>query len=425
MYFDLKLIFVLVFILVVDFYSFKGIKSTILKRITKAWIRKFIIYLFWLISLIFILISIYIFIKKPIVRSVVAYKQIYFLVGMLVLFYIPKLFFIIFHFIEDLVYFIQLLNFLRITKKNIRISETVPRRNRLTLISEIGIILALIPFFTIVYGISAGRYYFQVNTIEPEFVNLPQQFNDLKIVQISDFHIGSFYGNSKQVEEIVELINEQNADLVFFTGDMVNNTASEMDSFITILSGIRSMSGKYAILGNHDYGDYNNWNSWEEKEANRIELRHKLKLSGFDLLLNENRIIEKDDAKIAVIGIENWGLPPFKQYGRLNDAIKGTENIHFKILLSHDPSEWDEEVKGKKDIDLTLSGHTHGMQFGFRINNIKWSPVEWKYPRWAGLYQVGSQYLYVNVGLGNIGFPGRIGIRPEITVIELHNKSEN
>jgi predicted MPP superfamily phosphohydrolase len=423
MYFDFKLIFVLVFILAVDFYTFKGIKTTLFKRIHVGGIKKFIIYFFWSVTLIFIAISIFIFIRKPGIRNVVAYKHIYFLVGLVVLFYIPKLFFIVFHFIEDIVHYIQLIHYLRLAKRSIRLGETLPQHNRITLISEIGIVLALIPFLSIIYGISAGRYNYQVNNIELEYDNLPSKFDNLKIVQISDFHIGSFYGNKNQVAEIVDLVNEQNADFIFFTGDMVNNTAAEMDSFMTLLSGIKSKSGKYAILGNHDYGDYNYWKSGDEKEANFFDLKHKEKLLGFDLLLNENRIIGTGDERIAVIGVENWGLPPFKQYGRLKEAIKGTENIRFKILLSHDPSEWDEEVVGKTNIDLTLSGHTHGMQLGFRISGLKWSPAEWKYPRWAGLYHINTQYLYVNVGLGYIGFPGRIGIRPEITVIELHCKN--
>lgn len=352
----------------------------------------------------------------------VAYKHIYFFTGLLVLLYVPKLIFIIFHFIEDVIHYFRMLHFLKKASKAISLGETLPPQARMTLISEIGIVLAIIPFASIVYGISEGKFNFKVKSVELFFPNLPSNFDGMKIVQISDFHIGSFYGDKKQIEAIVDLVNEQDPDILVFTGDMVNYTANEMDSFMSILSGFNAKLGKYAILGNHDYGDYQTWQSDDMKENDHRQLMKNEQLLGFKLLLNENVKIRIDNNEIALIGVENWGLPPYSQYGNLDKAMKGVENIGFKLLLSHDPTFWDAKVIKKTDIDLTLSGHTHGMQFGFRIPGLKWSPAKYKYPRWSGLYQVGKQYLYVNVGLGFFGFPGRIGMPPEITVIKLRKR---
>ena len=241
-------------------------------------------------------------------------------------------------------------------------------------------------------------------------------------MHISDWHIGSYYGKPERIQEAVNRINSLNPDLLVFTGDLVNNVSSEVDEFLPILKNLKAKYGVYSILGNHDYGDYVRWENEEERETNLERLKNIEKEAGFRLLTNESEEIIIDDEKIALIGIENWGLPPFPQHGDLLKAMQHTDSIPFKILLSHDPSHWDAEVKNKTDIDLTLSGHTHGMQFGFILKNLKWSPVKLKYPRWAGLYNHSKQKLYVNVGIGFIGFPGRVGIRPEIAVINLKKK---
>ncbi|MCB0397969.1 MAG: metallophosphoesterase, partial [Flavobacteriales bacterium] len=211
-------------------------------------------------------------------------------------------------------------------------------------------------------------------------------------------------------------------DYLFFTGDLVNNFGRETDGWFDVLRQLEAKNGMMSILGNHDYGDYSQWDKPEHKEENFLEVQEANREIGFDLLMNEHRILERNGQRIAVIGVENWGKPPFHQYGDLTKAAEGLDDdIPFRILLSHDPSHWDMQVLGKISIDLTLSGHTHGAQFGVEAGSFKWSPVQYKYPRWAGLYKEGNQYLYVNRGFGFLGFPGRVGMPPEITVIELRN----
>ncbi len=223
----------------------------------------------------------------------------------------------------------------------------------------------------------------------------------------------------------MDLINAQKADIILFTGDMVNNVAEELEEFIPQLQQLRAKFGVYSILGNHDYGEYVHWDSEETHQDNMERLFQFQQKAGFKLLRNDSFTIEKEGERIGIAGVENWGLPPFPQYGDLQKSRREIADASFKILMSHDPSHWDAEVHGKSDFDLTLSGHTHGMQFGINIPGIKWSPVKWKYPRWSGLYQEGDQYLYVNVGIGYIAFPGRVGFYPEISVFELSNAHEN
>ncbi|MGP8216705.1 MAG: metallophosphoesterase [Bacteroidia bacterium] len=285
-----------------------------------------------------------------------------------------------------------------------------------------GTAISVILFLFIVRGILVGRFDFKVLKETIAFDALPDAFDKLRVVQISDLHIGSFYRHRDQVAKAVDMVNRLNPDIIVFTGDMVNNIADELKGFESILQKLQATLGKFAILGNHDYGDYVKWDSEEEKSRNLDTLVALERNAGFDLLLNENRLISKNGQTIAMVGIENWGKPPFAQYGQLPVAIQGTENIPFRILLSHDPSHWDEEVAEKTNIQLTLSGHTHGMQFGIRIGDWQWSPVQWRYERWHGLYTHKKQRLYVNRGLGHIGFPGRVGMLPEITLLELRSK---
>lgn len=332
--------------------------------------------------------------------------------GVLMADVLPKLLFSLFVFISVIVQGIYIvLNQLFIHSQKQRLD--------LESILIIGGILGIILLSVIIRGILIGRFDFRVIEETLHFKNLPKAFDGLRIVQISDMHIGSFYNHHDEIEEAIELINSLQADLILFTGDMVNNTAEETKGWKEILLQLRATMGKYSILGNHDYGDYVHWPSDEAKKQNLKDLVAFEKAAGFDILLNENRILQKDGEAIAIIGVENWGTPPFAQYGYLPDAVKGTENMPFRILLSHDPSHWDEEVAEKTNIDLTLSGHTHGMQFGINIGKWKWSPVQWRYERWHGLYRHNEQCLYVNRGLGHIGFPGRVGMLPEITLIEL------
>ncbi len=291
--------------------------------------------------------------------------------------------------------------------------------SRSVFLSWIGIAAGSGLFGSLVYGLS-NKYNYQVKKLSLHFPNLPAAFKGLKVIQISDVHSGSF-NDKGAVQKGIDKILELKPDLILFTGDLVNNKSDEMVEYIEIFSQLKAPLGVYSILGNHDYGDYVEWISKQEKEANLERLKQTHSQLGWRLLLNENAIITKADAQLALLGIENWSAKArFPKYGRLQEAYNGTEAIPFKILLSHDPSHWEAEVLTKyKDIDLMLSGHTHGMQFGVEIPWIKWSPVQYVYKQWAGLYQNGNQKLYVNRGFGFIGYPGRVGILPEITLIEL------
>ncbi len=271
------------------------------------------------------------------------------------------------------------------------------------------------------YGIT-NRYNYTVRRIKLSFKDLPDAFKGMKLVQISDIHSGSF-DNHEAVKKGIDLIMKERADIIFFTGDLVNNKATEIEPYMDIFSTLRAPLGVYSVLGNHDYGDYVQWESREAKTRNLDNLKRHHKEMGWRLLMNEHVILEKGNDKIALIGIENWGARAgFPKYGSMPQAYAGLheKNIPFKILLSHDPSHWDAQVRTEyKDVNLTLSGHTHGMQFGIEIPGLKWSPVKYVYKNWAGHYEEENQHLYVNRGFGFLGYPGRLGILPEITVIEL------
>ena len=293
-----------------------------------------------------------------------------------------------------------------------------PQRRKF--VSQIALGLAAIPFASIIYGIYRGKYNFKVLNYTLHFEDLPDAFEGYKLTQISDVHSGSF-DNIEKVEYAIDLINEQQSDVILFTGDMVNNKATEMEPYIEIFKKLNAKDGLYSVLGNHDYGDYINWDSEEDKKQNLKDLKVLQKEIGFDLLLNENRFIEKDGQRIALVGVENWGKGGFKKAGDLKKAASLVDKDDFKILMSHDPSHWDAEVVNDAyHYHLTLSGHTHGMQFGIEIPGwFKWSPVKWRYKHWAGIYKELGQYINVNRGFGYLAFPGRVGIWPEITVIEL------
>lgn len=291
----------------------------------------------------------------------------------------------------------------------------LPERRKF--ISQMALAAAAIPFASIAYGITKGKYNYKVKKLTLKFKDLPAAFDGFTLTQISDLHTGSF-DNRKQVEHGVAMVNDLNSDVLFFTGDLVNNRAEEADPWIDVFSKCEAPMGKFSILGNHDYGDYVNWNSIAEKEQNLDKLKATHTKMGFKLLLNEHIKLEKNGESISICGVENWGKPPFVQYGDLDKATEGSEG--FKILLSHDPSHFDEKViLHPSQANLTLSGHTHGMQFGIDIPGFKWSPVKWKYPKWSGLYTINNQHLYVNQGFGFLAFPGRVGMWPEITQITL------
>ena len=297
--------------------------------------------------------------------------------------------------------------------------ETFYLPSRRKFISQIALGIAAIPFASMLYGIYKGRYNYKVLTYTLEYPDLPEAFDGYQITQISDVHSGSF-DNKEKIEYAIDLINKQQSDVILFTGDLVNNEASEMEQWKDTFSKLSAKDGVFSVLGNHDYGDYMNWPNETAKQENLEYLFEIQKEMGFDLLKNENRFLERNGERIALIGVENWGAG-FKQVGDLDKASEGVNQDDFKILMSHDPTHWEKvAVTHPLHYHLTLSGHTHGMQFGIEIPGwIKWSPAKWRYKYWAGLYEQNKQIINVNRGFGYLAFPGRVGIWPEITVIKL------
>lgn len=299
-------------------------------------------------------------------------------------------------------------------------TENVHKISRLKFFSYIAVTFTVIPAVSFIYGMIKGAYKYRVHKVKVSASNIPFAFNGFKIVQLSDIHCGSFLDTEPLIKAF-NMVLEQKPDMILFTGDLVNNEASETEPHLEAFKMLKAPYGVFSSLGNHDYGDYKQWDSKEAKLKNLDTLKNVHQQSGWRLLMNEHLAIEKDGEKIGLLGVENWGgRGGFPKYGKMSEAHKGSEIYPFKILLSHDPSHWDLQVTEEyKDVDLTVSGHTHGMQFGIEIPGFKWSPVQYLYKQWAGLYKHDNQYLYVNRGLGFLGYPGRLGIWPEITVIEL------
>lgn len=295
-------------------------------------------------------------------------------------------------------------------------SALLPSRRKF--VSQLAFSIAVIPFTGFVYGILKGKYDFRTIRKTIYFKDLPEAFDGFTITQLSDIHAGSFT-DFDAVKKGADLAAAQNSDLFVFTGDLVNHKADEIDPMIASFAQIKAPFGQFSILGNHDYGDYTSWPSAEAKRENFERLKEKHRKLGYELLLDESRIIEKDGQKIRLLGVENWGVG-FHAKGDLEKSLENVAQDEFKILLSHDPSHWDEQVKNhSKNIHLTLSGHTHGMQFGIETPVIRWSPAQYRYPNWAGLAEEAGKFLYVNRGFGFHAFSGRVGIWPEITVLEL------
>lgn len=292
--------------------------------------------------------------------------------------------------------------------------------SRLKFFSQLAITFTVIPAVGFIYGVVRGAYKYRVHNVKVPSPNLPPEFDGFKIVQLSDIHTGSFMDDSA-LKKAFDIVMQQNADIILFTGDLVNNITTELNGFEEQFKRLKAPYGVYSVLGNHDYGDYVQWDTVDAKKQNLNDLKKKQADFGWRLLVNEHVPLEKNGAKIALLGIENWGgNMRFPRYGKMHEAYTGTEQYPFKILMSHDPSHWDMQVTLEyPDVDLTLSGHTHGMQMGIEIPGFKWSPVQYVYKNWAGLYKQGKQFLYVNRGLGFLGYPGRLGIWPEITVMEL------
>ena len=312
----------------------------------------------------------------------------------------------------------------RLIKAIFRKPTNAPRiPSRRKFVSTLGWGLAAIPFASILYSIFKGKYNYKVWKYTLYFDNLPKAFDGYRITQISDIHCGSF-DNYEKIRYGVELINSQKSDVILFTGDLVNNLANEVHNWKSLFATLQASDGVFSIMGNHDYGDYSSWETPEAKQQNLEHLFQLQKQMGWQLLLNEHCYLERNGEKIALIGVENWGHGRFSKYGDLNKAMEGVNTEDFKILMSHDPTHWQEVVLPEnKDIQLTLSGHTHGMQCGIEIPGwLKWSPSQYIYKYWGGMYEEDGKYLNVNRGFGYHAFPGRLGVWPEITVIELKTK---
>jgi predicted MPP superfamily phosphohydrolase len=294
-----------------------------------------------------------------------------------------------------------------------------PSRSRF--LSQFGIFIGAIPLISLTYGIFRNAYRFQLRKTSVKIDGIPDQLRGLKIIQISDIHSGSFL-YPEEVNKAVDIINAQDADLVLFTGDLVNNTADEVIPLLPVLKKIKAKYGVFSVLGNHDYGDYVSWESTEKKQDNLNQLKQYHKEMGWSLLTNEHSIVKINGKEVGIIGVENYSTHMrFPKYGKLKESYAGVENTDLKLLLLHDPSHWSHEVVTEfKEIAITFSGHTHGFQFGVEIPGIiQWSPIQYVYKQWAGLYKKGNQMLYVNRGLGHLGYPGRVGILPEVTLIEI------
>ncbi len=403
-------IVLLAILILIDIYTFYGLKSRWNEY--SKWFRKTVRIFFISLSTLTVISFLVLFI----LGKNMPFWQVNFFFGFVVINLIVKLIFALFLFVDD---FRRLVLFIKkkMTKPEVNQHSDQDEISRSDFILKSGIIAAAVPAISLPAGMVIGPYNYRLHQPEVKLPNLPKSFEGLKIVQISDVHSGSFY-NKEAVNKGIDLLLAQKPDVVFFTGDLVNDSADEMDNYIDVFSRIDAPMGVYSILGNHDYGDYKQWESEEAKEQNLEKLKEVHKKLGWRLLLDENVYLEKEDDKIALIGVENWGAG-FHQIGRLDLAYEGCD-APVKLLLSHDPTHWDEQVKKEyKDIDITFSGHTHGAQMGIETGGFKWSPISLRYEKWAGLYQENNQYLYINRGYGFLGYPGRIGIWPEITVMTL------
>ncbi|UPZ17355.1 metallophosphoesterase [Flavobacterium humidisoli] len=393
-------------LLFIEFYSYQAFRTLIKAR--------WVLIGYQVISLLVLIFIIYSF--SQVDRSVGQTRQFMFTTGLMLVVYVPKIVLTLIMFGEDIIRVgASILNYF---VYNTPRKEMMPDRRKF--VSQIALGLAAIPFLSIIYGIFEGKYNFKVIKQTVFFPDLPDAFDGFKITQISDVHSGSF-DNPEKINYAIDLINAQEADLILFTGDIVNTHAKEMHPWLETFNRIKDYKyGKFAVLGNHDYGEYVTWPSEKEKDENFKAIKNLYGQIGFKLMLNEHTYIQKGDDKIALIGVENWGVN-FKKAGDLN---KASENVHqddFKVLMSHDPSHWDAEIKDHpKNFHLTFAGHTHGMQFGIEIPGyFKWSLAQYIYKQWAGLYENVGKYVYVNRGFGFHAYPGRVGIMPEITVIEL------
>jgi predicted MPP superfamily phosphohydrolase len=406
----LRLLILFLILFVVEVYVYQALRTLV-----KA---KSILVSYQIISALFLVFIVYSFTQFD--RSVGQTSQSMRTMGLLLLIYIPKIILTLVLFGED-IFRVGFGSVNHFAKFNDSVDFLASRRK---FISQIGLGIAAVPFLSLIYGVTTGKYNYKVIKQRIFFPDLPDAFDGMTITHISDVHSGSF-DNPDKINYAIDLINEQNSDIILFTGDIVNTDAKEMHPWIDTFKRIKEHKyGKFSVLGNHDYGEYVTWPSEAAKEKNFQDIKDLHRQIDFKLMLNEHAFIENGTDKIALVGVENWGLK-FKKVGDLQKACNGLSKDDFKILMSHDPSHWDAEINThEKNFHLTLSGHTHGLQFGIEIPGIiKWSPIQYVYKQWAGLYENLGRYVYVNRGFGFHAYSGRVGIMPEITVIELKKGS--
>jgi len=400
---------ILVLTLVMDYYGFTAVRSAFQNSSVKA--RNIAYVLYWSLTafvLIYFILAIIFNFRE---NSTSATR---FMTGVFMGIFVSKLFLVLFLFLEDISRLISVIYnyFIKPTNEL--------HTSRRQFLDSVFLGLAGLPFLAFINGMVKTAHDYQFWRVNIPIKNLPSALEGLKIVQVSDIHAGSF-SVVEPLKMAVEKINALKPDIFVFTGDLVNNKASEFTPFLDVFKEIKAKYGQFSILGNHDYGDYIQWPSPQEKEDNFSMIKQYHRDTNWDILCNEHRVLEIGDQKLALIGVENWGAKMhFTRQGDLKKAYHGIEDIPTKVLLSHDPSHWDAEVrKHTPDVQLTLSGHTHGMQFGVENKWFRFSPVQWFYKQWAGLYTESDQHLYVNRGFGFIGYPGRVGIRPEIAILTL------
>ena len=407
----MTIFFFIIFFLLIDYYFFQGI-LVVSKNWPPLW-KGALRYGFWIPTVLCILALFWWTFDDPYKYS--ANFRNWVITG-IVATYFSKTVGIIFLLVDDLQRGVRwVASFFQKDTQSTLPGEMISRSEFL---SKTALIASAIPAGAFAYGIISGAHDYRVRRLTLKLPNLPSSFDGIKIGQLSDIHSGSFW-NKTAVKGGVEMMLNEKPDVVFFTGDLVNNETSEVREYIDVFNKVRAPLGVFSITGNHDYGDYKSWISKEAKAKNFNDLIEAHKLLGFDVLLNENRFLEQGGEKLAIIGVENWGTR-FSKHGKLDVAYQRAEEAAVKLLLSHDPTHWDAEIRpGYKDIAVTFSGHTHGAQFGVNIGDFTWTPVQHVYKQWGGLYQEDNQYLYVNRGFGYIGYPGRVGMPPELTIIEL------
>lgn len=407
------LITICIGLLLVDFYILDGIRGTF-KRFGIKNTKRFTIF-YWTISLLLvggIFISIYLKLSTGLRTAILL---TFFLLMVAKIFFLP---FIIVDDVRRIYWWIA--QKYRIKEPEFPASQPKPEPiPRSEFLMKAGLVVASLPLASLSYGIISGAYDYRVKRQVLYLENLPKSFEGIKLGHISDIHSGSFY-NKKAVRGGIEMLLQEKPDFIFFTGDLVNNVTSEISEYLDIFSKVKAPLGVYSILGNHDYGDYFRWPNAQAKKKNLEDMLLTHKNLGWDLLMNENRRLKIDGDEIGILGVENWGVGRFPKYGRMDLAIKNTADLPVKLLLSHDPAHWRGQVLDEyPQVDAMFSGHTHGMQFGIRTAHFQWSPVQYLHKEWAGLYKEKRQQLYVNVGYGFLGYPGRVGILPEITIFEL------